>query len=49
VREELARRDHQVTLALLWQGYKAEHPDGYQYSQQLSVEFLVELSLVLDL
>ena len=33
VREELARRDHQVTLALLWQEYKAEHPDGYQYSQ----------------
>lgn len=33
VRAELARRDHQVTLALLWQEYKAEHPDGYQYSQ----------------
>src|SRR5690606_18318770 len=30
VREELARRDHKVTLALLWQEYKAEHPDGYQ-------------------
>jgi hypothetical protein len=24
VREELARRDHQVTLALLWQEYKSE-------------------------
>jgi len=33
VREELARRDHQVTLMLLWTEYKAEHPDGYQYSQ----------------
>jgi len=33
VREELARRDHQVTLALVWEEYKAEHPDGYQYSQ----------------
>ena len=33
VREELARRDHQVTLALLWQEYKTQHPDGYQYSQ----------------
>ncbi len=32
VREELARRDHQVTLALLWQEYKAQHPEGYQYS-----------------
>ena len=21
-----------VTLALLWQEYKAQHPDGYQYS-----------------
>ncbi|MDA8361183.1 MAG: IS21 family transposase [Gammaproteobacteria bacterium] len=33
VREELARGDHQVTLALLWQEYKSEHPDGLQYSQ----------------
>ena len=33
IREELARRDHQVTLALLWSEYKAEHPHGYQYSQ----------------
>jgi transposase len=33
VREELARRDHQVTLALLWSEYKAEHPEGYQYTQ----------------
>ena len=33
VREELSRRDHQVTLMLLWTEYKAEHPDGLQYSQ----------------
>lgn len=33
VREELARRDHKVTLMLLWTEYKAEHPDGYQYAQ----------------
>lgn len=33
IREELARRDHHVTLALLWSEYKAEQPDGYQYSQ----------------
>lgn len=33
IREELARRDHKVTLMLLWTEYKAEHPDGYQYSQ----------------
>ncbi len=26
------RRKH-VTLALLWQEYKAQHPDGYHYSQ----------------
>ncbi len=26
------RRKH-VTLMLLWQEYKADHPDGYQYSQ----------------
>lgn len=22
-----------VTLQLLWQGYKEDHPNGYQYSQ----------------
>ena len=33
VREELARADHQMTLALLWEEYKGQHPDGYQYSQ----------------
>jgi transposase len=49
VREELARRDHQVTLALLWQGYKAEHPDGYQYSHfaELYRRFEKKLSVVL--
>jgi transposase len=49
VREELARRDHQVTLALLWQEYKAEHPDGYQYSQfaDLYRRFAKKLSVVL--
>ena len=26
------RRKH-VTLLLLWEEYKSEHPDGYQYSQ----------------
>ena len=33
IREELARADHQMTLALLWQEYKTQHPEGYQYSQ----------------
>ena len=49
VREELARRDHQVTLALLWQEYKAEHPDGYQYSQFAGLyrRFEKKLSVVL--
>ena len=49
VREELARRDHQVTLALLWQEYKTEHPDGYQYSQfaELYRRFEKKLSVVL--
>jgi transposase len=49
VREELARRDHQVTLALLWQEYKAEHPEGYQYSQfaELYRRFEKKLSVVL--
>ena len=31
--EELRRRDHQMTLALLWCEYKEEHPNGYQYSR----------------
>jgi transposase len=49
VREELARRDHQITLALLWEEYKAEHPDGYQYSQfaELYRRFEKRLSVVL--
>lgn len=49
VREELARRDHQVTLALLWSEYKAEHPDGYQYSQYVELyrRFEKKLSVVL--
>lgn len=49
VREELARRDHQVTLALLWTEYKAVHPDGYQYSQyaELYRRFERKLSVVL--
>jgi transposase len=49
VREELARRDHQVTLALLWQEYKAEYPDGYQYSRftELYRDFEKKLSVVL--
>jgi transposase len=33
IHEELSRRDHQVTLALLWAEYKAENPTGYQYSR----------------
>jgi transposase len=38
-----------VTLALLWQEYKAEHPDGYQYSQftDLYRQFEKRLSVVL--
>ena len=49
IREELARRDHQVTLALLWSEYKAEQPDGYQYSQfaELYRRFEKRLSVVL--
>jgi transposase len=48
IRTELARRDHHVTLALLWQEYKAEHPDGYQYSQfaELYRRFEKKLSVV---
>jgi transposase len=49
VRGELARRDHHVTLALLWSEYKAEHPDGYRYSQFVDRyrRFEKQLSVVL--
>lgn len=49
VREELNRRDHKVTLTLLWHEYKAQHPDGYQYSQfaELYRRFERKLSVVL--
>jgi transposase len=49
IREELARRDHHVTLALLWTEYKAEHPEGYQYSQFVDLyrRFEKKLSVVL--
>ena len=49
VREELARADHQMTLALLWEEYKGQHPDGYQYSQfaELYRRFEKRLSVVL--
>lgn len=49
IREELARRDHKVTLMLLWTEYKAEHPDGYQYSQfaELYRRFEKRLSVVM--
>jgi transposase len=49
VREELARPDHQMTLALLWEEYKGQHPNGYQYSQfaELYRRFEKRLSVVL--
>ena len=49
IREELARADHQMTLALLWEEYKTQHPEGYQYSQfaELYRRFERRLSVVL--
>lgn len=49
IREELAKRDHKVTLMLLWTEYKAEHPDGYQYSQFAALyrRFERKLSIVM--
>jgi transposase len=49
VREELARRDHKVTLMLLWTEYKAEHPGGYEYSRfaELYRKFERKLSVVM--
>lgn len=29
---ELRRPDHQVTLRLLWEEYREQHPDGYSYT-----------------
>jgi transposase len=45
VREELARADHQMTLALLWEEYKGQHPNGYQYSQFAELYRRLELQL----
>ncbi len=49
IREELARRDHHVTLMLLWTEYKAKHPRGYQYAQftELYRRFEKKLSVVM--
>ncbi|MBI2607053.1 MAG: IS21 family transposase [Deltaproteobacteria bacterium] len=49
IHEELRRRDHQVTLALLWTEYKAENPTGYQYSRfaELYRRWAKRLSLVM--
>jgi len=33
IHQEFKRKDHHVTLALLWEEYKTESPHGYQYSQ----------------
>ncbi|MFQ5346045.1 MAG: IS21 family transposase [Mariprofundus sp.] len=45
VHQELKRKG--VTLFLLWQEYKAEHPDGFQYSRfcDLHREFTGQLNL----
>lgn len=49
IREELARRDHHVTLLLLWAEYKAESPQGYQYAQFTALyrRFEQKLSVVM--
>jgi transposase len=49
IHEELHRAEHQVTLALLWQEYKTEHPNGYQYSRftELYGEWKGKLTLVM--
>lgn len=49
IHEELGRRDHQVTLALLWAEYKAENPKGYQYSRfaELYRRWQLRLSVVM--
>ena len=49
IHEELGRRDHQVTLALLWAEYKVENPKGYQYSRfaELYRRWQLRLSVVM--
>lgn len=48
-RELSKRRKNGVTLELLWQEYKADHPDGYQYSQfcQRYRDFKKQLDVVM--
>jgi transposase len=47
--EQLHRPDHKMTLRLLWNEYKNEHPDGYQYSRftELYRNWQGKLSLVM--
>lgn len=47
--EEMRRPGHQMTLALLWTEYRAENPDGYQYSRfaELYRIWTKKLSLVM--
>ena len=49
IHEELGRRDHQVTVALLWSEYKTENPKGYQYSRfvELYLRWQLRLSVVM--
>jgi transposase len=49
IHEELGRRDHQITLALLWAEYKVENPKGYQYSRfaELYRRWQLRLSVVM--
>ena len=49
VHEELRRRDHQVTLALLWTEYKTENPNSFGYSRfaGLYKQWLKKISLVM--
>jgi transposase len=49
IHAELSRRDHQVTLALLWSEYKADNPKGYQYSRfaELYRRWQLRLSVVM--
>ena len=43
VHEELKRRD--MTLSLIWQEYREQHPDGYQYSRFCELSPAAEFQL----
>ena len=40
IRQEL-QTHHNLTLQLVWEEYREQHPDGYRYSRYVVAEFML--------